>query len=120
MDTPAPIMMVAQLSPLLQVNPIYGYLPIIVVLVIAVLIPFAGLWVGKLIRPAQPEQAKLLPYECGVDPVLDARERFSVRYYLVAMLFLIFDVETIFPEDSSFLANPQDCLCAADGRVANR
>lgn len=79
-----------------QSNPIYGYLPIVVLLVIAAIIPFAGLFVGKLIRPSRPEAAKLMPYECGVDPVEDARERFSVRYYLVAMLFLVFDVETIF------------------------
>ncbi|MBI4470903.1 MAG: NADH-quinone oxidoreductase subunit A [Acidobacteria bacterium] len=80
----------------LEVNPIYGYLPIIVVLTIAMIIPAAGLFVGKLIRPSKPEAAKLLPYECGIEPVGDARERFSVRYYMVAMLFLIFDVETIF------------------------
>ena len=81
---------------LLQSNPIYGYLPIIIVLIIAAIIPAGGLFVGKLIRPYHPETAKLLPYECGMDPVMDARERFSVRYYLIAMLFLIFDVETIF------------------------
>jgi NADH-quinone oxidoreductase subunit A len=39
---------------------------------------------------------KLMPYECGVDPIGDARDRFSVRFYIVAMLFLVFDVETIF------------------------
>ncbi|HEU4386687.1 MAG TPA: NADH-quinone oxidoreductase subunit A [Blastocatellia bacterium] len=42
------------------------------------------------------EHQKLMPYECGVDPIGDARERFSVRFYMVAMLFLVFDVETIF------------------------
>ena len=38
----------------------------------------------------------MMPYECGIDPIKDARERFSVRFYIIAMLFLIFDVETIF------------------------
>ncbi len=79
-----------------QANPIYGYLPIIVLLVIAILFPLVMLGIMTKIRPNVPEEAKLSPYECGVDPQLDARERFSVRYYLIAMLFLVFDVETIF------------------------
>jgi NADH-quinone oxidoreductase subunit A len=81
---------------LMQASPIYSYLPIVVLLVIALLIPVLALGIGRFLRPAKFEVAKHSPYECGVDPVLDARERFSVRYYIVAMLFLIFDVEAIF------------------------
>jgi NADH-quinone oxidoreductase subunit A len=81
---------------LLQANPIYGYLPIVMLLIVAISLPFALLGVMKYLRPYKPEAAKLSPYECGVDPERDARERFSVRYYLIAMLFLVFDVETIF------------------------
>ena len=81
---------------LLQANPIYGYLPIVVLLIVAIILPFALLGIMKYLRPDKPEAAKLSPYECGVDPERDARERFSVRYYLIAMLFLVFDVETIF------------------------
>jgi NADH-quinone oxidoreductase subunit A len=81
---------------LIQASPIYSYLPIIVLLVIALLIPVLALGIGRFLRPAKFEEAKHSPYECGVEPVLDARERFSVRYYIVAMLFLIFDVEAIF------------------------
>ncbi len=77
-------------------NPIYGYLPIVVFLIIALLFPLVILGLMKLFRPENPQPPKLSPYECGVDPQRDARERFSVRFYLVAMLFLIFDVETIF------------------------
>lgn len=77
-------------------NPIFGYIPIIVLLVIAIAFPVVVLGLMRFVRPNKPEAAKLSPYECGVDPHLDARERFSVRYYLIAMLFLIFDVETIF------------------------
>jgi NADH-quinone oxidoreductase subunit A len=44
----------------------------------------------------QYEKSKMRPYECGIDPTTEAHERFTVRYYIVAMLFLIFDVETIF------------------------
>jgi NADH-quinone oxidoreductase subunit A len=79
-----------------QASPIYGYIPIVILLILALLLPVVLLWVGKFIRPEQPEEAKLSPYECGVDPERDARERFSVRYYIIAMLFLVFDVETIF------------------------
>ena len=77
-------------------SPIYGYLPIVVMLVLGIALPVVLLGVMKYVRPNKPEEAKLSPYECGVDPQLDARERFSVRYYIIAMLFLIFDVETVF------------------------
>jgi NADH-quinone oxidoreductase subunit A len=76
--------------------PIYGYIPLIIMFLIAVLLPFALLGASRLIQRRVFERDKLLPYECGVDPIGDARERFSVRFYIVAMLFLVFDVETIF------------------------
>jgi NADH-quinone oxidoreductase subunit A len=76
--------------------PIYGYIPIIIFFLIAVLLPLALLGASRLIQRRVFEREKLMPYECGVDPIGDARERMSVRFYIVAMLFLIFDVETIF------------------------
>ena len=76
--------------------PIYGYIPIIIFFLIAVLLPVALLGVSRLVQRRVFEREKLMPYECGVDPIGDARDRFSVRFYIVAMLFLIFDVETIF------------------------
>jgi NADH-quinone oxidoreductase subunit A len=76
--------------------PIYGYIPIIIFFLVAVLLPVVLLWVSKLLHRKVFEREKLMPYECGIDPVGDARERFSVRFYIVAMLFLIFDVETVF------------------------
>jgi NADH-quinone oxidoreductase subunit A len=75
---------------------IYGYIPIIIFFLIAVLLPVALLGVSRLVQRRVFEREKLLPYECGVDPIGDARDRFSVRFYIVAMLFLVFDVETIF------------------------
>jgi NADH-quinone oxidoreductase subunit A len=75
---------------------IYGYIPIVIFFLIAVLLPVALLGVSRLVQRRVFEREKLLPYECGVDPIGDARDRFSVRFYIVAMLFLIFDVETIF------------------------
>ncbi|MGH9763567.1 MAG: NADH-quinone oxidoreductase subunit A [Blastocatellia bacterium] len=63
---------------------------------VAVLVPVVLLGLSRLLQRRVFDRAKLSPYECGIDPVGDARERFSVRFYMVAMLFLIFDVETIF------------------------
>jgi NADH-quinone oxidoreductase subunit A len=76
--------------------PIYGYVPIIIFLLIAVLVPVVLLGVSRLVQRRVYGHDKLMPYECGIDPIGDARERFSVRFYIVAMLFLVFDVETIF------------------------
>ena len=73
-----------------------AYIPILIFIVVAAMLPIVGLGVGRLLRPNRPGGDKLLPYECGVDPIGDARERFSVRFYIIAILFVIFDVETIF------------------------
>jgi NADH-quinone oxidoreductase subunit A len=77
-------------------SPVYGYIPIIIFFLIAVLLPIVLLGLSRLLHRRVFEREKLLPYECGVEPIGDARERFSVRFYIVAMLFLVFDVETIF------------------------
>jgi NADH-quinone oxidoreductase subunit A len=76
--------------------PIYGYIPIVIFFLIAAALPFLLLGLSKLLQRKVFEREKLMPYECGVEPIGDARERFSVRFYIVAMLFLVFDVETIF------------------------
>src|SRR5437879_4199411 len=76
--------------------PIYGYIPVALFFAAAVAVPAALLVVSRFLHHRVYEEAKGMPYECGVDPIRSARERFSVRYYLVAMLFLVFDVETIF------------------------
>ena len=72
------------------------YLPVLIhfLVVVAVAAVILGLsaWVGV----KRPSRAKLSPYECGIPPVGDARERFSVSFYLVAMLFILFDVEVVF------------------------
>jgi NADH-quinone oxidoreductase subunit A len=73
-----------------------NYVPIFIFLgVIAVLLPLT-LLAAKLVRPENPSRTKLMPYECGIDPVDSARGRYTVRYYIVAILFVVFDVETIF------------------------
>jgi NADH-quinone oxidoreductase subunit A len=73
-----------------------NYVPIFIFIVVAFAIPAVTLVIAKLVRPENPEKAKLMPYECGIDPVDNARGRYTVRFYIVAILFVIFDVETIF------------------------
>jgi NADH-quinone oxidoreductase subunit A len=72
-----------------------GYLLLFGFAAVAILLPVFAMAVGRLIRPANPSPVKLDPYECGILPVATARQRFSVRFYIVAMLFVIFDVETV-------------------------
>ncbi len=72
------------------------YVPILVHLVLAVLLAAVPLALHMLVGARRPTLEKSLPYESGVWPVGDARERIPVRYYLVAMLFIVFDVEIVF------------------------
>ncbi|MBV8051448.1 MAG: NADH-quinone oxidoreductase subunit A [Acidobacteriaceae bacterium] len=73
-----------------------NYIPIFLfVAVVGVLIPVT-LIAAKLVRPENPNRVKLMPYECGIDPIGTSRGRYTVRYYIVAILFVVFDVETIF------------------------
>jgi NADH-quinone oxidoreductase subunit A len=73
-----------------------GYIPIFLFIGLAFLFPIVTLFIAKLIRPSTGGEGKLSPYECGVDPDSDARQRYAIRYYVVAILFVIFDVETVF------------------------
>ena len=75
---------------------VFDYVPIAIMFLVAAGFGVSQLLVTQLIGPRKRTATKLMPYECGVDPIGDARDRFSVRFYIVAMLFLIFDVETIF------------------------
>lgn len=72
-----------------------GYLLLFGFAAAAILLPLIALAAGRFVRPAKPSAAKLDRYECGIVPVSSARQRFSVRFYIVAMLFVIFDVETV-------------------------
>lgn len=74
----------------------HNYLPIFFFLVLAAIFPIATLLVAKLVRPESPDAEKLSPYECGIDPVSDSRGRYTVRFYILAILFVIFEVETVF------------------------
>ena len=72
------------------------YFPVLVFAVLAAALPLGTIFVARVVQRNRPNPAKLEPYECGIEPTTDARDRYSVRYYLVAMLFVIFDVETVF------------------------
>ena len=73
-----------------------AYIPIAIVVVVATGFALFTLVFTSLIHPSKYNKVKLEPYECGIEPTTDARNRYSIRYYLVAMLFVIFDVETVF------------------------
>lgn len=72
------------------------YLPLLMHITLAGIIAGAIVTLSWLIGFRKPTRAKLSPYECGMTPVGDARGRFSVKFYLVAMLFILFDVEAVF------------------------
>ena len=73
-----------------------NYVPIFIfIAVVGTLLPIT-LLLAKLVRPDNPSKTKLMPYECGIDPIASARGRYTVRYYSIAILFVVFDVETIF------------------------
>jgi NADH-quinone oxidoreductase subunit A len=73
-----------------------GYFPILVFLVIAAGLATALVVASFILARRHPDSEKLSPYECGFEPFEDARIRFDVRYYLVAILFIIFDLEVAF------------------------
>jgi NADH-quinone oxidoreductase subunit A len=73
-----------------------SYLPILIQGALALAVGAAILIVSRLVGVKRPTREKLSPYECGVAPVGDARERFSISFYLVGMLFILFDVEAAF------------------------
>ncbi|MEW5807155.1 MAG: NADH-quinone oxidoreductase subunit A [Acidobacteriota bacterium] len=74
----------------------YEYFPILILLVIGVVFPVVTLLFAKAIRASKEGEIKLEPYECGIETREQARDRYSVRYYIISVLFVVFDVETIF------------------------
>lgn len=73
-----------------------NYLPILIFLGVGLVMGVAMLAIGYLLGPRRPDTEKLSSYECGFEPFEDARMKFDVRYYLVAILFIIFDLEIAF------------------------
>jgi NADH-quinone oxidoreductase subunit A len=73
-----------------------NYLIVFAFLCLGVLLPTIALFLGKLLRPKQPSGMKATTYESGLEPFHDARVQFNVRYYIFALMFVVFDVETVF------------------------
>jgi NADH-quinone oxidoreductase subunit A len=72
------------------------YLPIVLLLILAIVFGVASFLVSSILAPRRPSAAKEAPYECGIVPSREPPERFPVSFYLVAMLFIMFDIEIIF------------------------
>jgi NADH-quinone oxidoreductase subunit A len=72
------------------------FLPVVVFLLLGVAVGVGMLVFSRLVSPRRPYPEKLITYESGITPFMDANQKFSIRYYIVAMLFLIFDIEAVF------------------------
>jgi NADH-quinone oxidoreductase subunit A len=75
---------------------LYDYLPILLMFIVAGGFAVGNILLSQFVGQRKRTRTKLMPYECGKDPVGSARERFSVKFYLIAMLFILFDIEVIF------------------------
>ena len=73
-----------------------NYFPILVFILVGLAVGLGPIILGKIVAPNRPDQAKNSPYECGFEAFEDARVKFDVRYYLVAILFILFDLEIAF------------------------
>jgi NADH-quinone oxidoreductase subunit A len=73
-----------------------SYLPLLFLIGLSVINGLAIVGISQLVSPNKPTAVKGAPYESGIDPLGGARERFSVKFYVVAILFIVFDVETVF------------------------
>jgi len=72
------------------------FLPVAIFLLLGLVVSIGMLVAGWFIRPRNPYPEKLLTYESGITPFMDAHQKYSIRYYIIAMLFLIFDIEAVF------------------------
>ena len=75
---------------------LWDYAPIGVMFIVAFGFAASQILVTQLIGPRKRTQVKLMPYECGKDPIGSARDRFSIKFYMVAVIFLLFDIEVLF------------------------
>ncbi len=75
---------------------LFDYLPIAMMFLVAMGFAASQILVTQLIGPRKRTAVKLMPYECGKDPVGSARDRFSIKFYAVAVIFLLFDIEVLF------------------------
>ena len=72
------------------------YFPVLLFILIGILVGIVPMLLGRVLGPHKPDPQKLSPYECGFEAFGDARMKFDIRFYLVAILFILFDIEVIF------------------------
>lgn len=80
----------------MQDNYFVRYVPLLIHLAVVTIIPVGMVTLSWLLGQHKFNSAKMSPYECGMEPVGNAQDRFSVKFYLVAILFILFDVEAVF------------------------
>lgn len=73
-----------------------NYLPIIILSGIAIVLALLLMTLSRILGPYRPNKSKLQPYESGMDPVGEASDRYSISFYLIAMVFIVFDLEVVF------------------------
>lgn len=84
------------MTPVLAAVDVNSYLPVAIIIVMAVSFAVLNIVLTKIIGPSRRGKTKGIAYESGMDPVGTARKRFNIRFYLIAMVFLVFDVEIVF------------------------
>jgi NADH-quinone oxidoreductase subunit A len=77
-------------------TPLQTYFPLAVAFIVAGVLAAVLVGAATLLGPRRPSRVKSSPFECGSDPVGSARERFGVKFYMIALLFIVFDVEAVF------------------------
>ncbi len=91
-----PVVREAWLSKIRDLNVLENYFPILLFILVGLAVGVGPIVLGKLAAPSRPDSEKNSPYECGFEAFEDARMKFDVRYYLVAILFILFDLEIAF------------------------
>ena len=85
------------LNTIIEDTPIYqNYIPLLVLMIVATIIPLAILVLTNILGPKKPSERKLSVYESGMPPVGDAHPKFSIKFYIIGMLFILFDIEIVF------------------------
>ncbi len=98
-----------------------NYFPVLLFILVGAIVGLAAMTLGSFVAPNKPDSEKLAPYECGFEAFEDARMKFDVRYYLVAILFILFDLETAFFFPWAVLvARPRPVRLLDDGAVRRR
>lgn len=87
---------ISQLVQRLSAPSMDAYVPVLVMIASGVLFGVTNLVAAELLGPRRPNWRKLTTYESGMEPIRTARERFSVKFYMVAMVFIVFDIEIVF------------------------